>query len=1066
MSLSPRKWRVLSLLALAIMVGTAALAIALPGVKTATLRGTLDTYPPAMRGGETLRVGTNTELGQYDAATLDARLQLLATRGVRVVRQEFRWDEIEPARGRFDWLASDRLMTALKKHKIEVLVVLRNSPAWARAATGNPSRPATTSAPPADAADFARFARAFAERHAGTGSGVIGFQIWDEPNLSAAWGDAVVDPARYLVLLRTAGDALRAVQPAIPIVLAGLAPTREWTDANQPAHVYLARLYDLGGADAFDIVATKSFGFDDSAFDRRVEPDVLNFSHAVLVYETMVGKGDTAKAIWLHGGGWNSLPAGWAGERSLWGGVDDSEQARNVRDAVLRAADEWYWAGALFLQELEPDTPRDAARWGFGLLTREGQPRPVFDALAAVVEDARFAARGQTFAVCNDRARPACHDPNPNARFSPGWRFDALGADAPFDEAALATQTLDDDPKVSFTFRGDALALHVRRGDYRANAFVDIDGMPANQLMQEPRGAFLPMWSADLQPRTERIEVARGLSPGEHTATITLERGWNQWALIGWSSQRSSNSARSTDFSLLRVLCVLLALVAGALLVMCLLRAQWRPWLVSTGARNITPLALASALLLWGASAVAWATEASFAWRALLPTAAWAMGGLASAAWVWAPALALSVLGLLLLGAVTFWRLDVGLGLLALFVPFYLLPQRVFAYSLPMVEVMTVLCTLSLGARLLRPANARLQLPSLSLLDVGVLAWLLVGAISTALAQQAVPAMRELRLVFVEPALAYALLRLAPLSNTQRFRVLHMLMLGGVIIACIGLFNFARGTVFPAEFGLPRLRSIYGSPNNDALLLGRMLVLVLGLGLAKVWVPAKLHDGATPPPTFASPWLLAIPLALALVLTQSRGALLLGMPTAVVALLLARGSRARVLGLGLAALSVLGLLLLASGMLNPLLSGTRLANALDLQRGTGFFRLNLWVSAWQMFLDHPWFGVGPDNFLYQYRSAYILPAAWQEPNLNHPHNVFFDWVSRLGAAGLIALTALLLGAARAIQQALRSHDALALPAVGLLAYVFAHGMVDHSFFLTDLAFVWMIVFGLLQARPK
>lgn len=53
-----------------------------------------------------------------------------------------------------------------------------------------------------------------------------------------------------------------------------------------------------------------------------------------------------------------------------------------------------------------------------------------------------------------------------------------------------------------------------------------------------------------------------------------------------------------------------------------------------------------------------------------------------------------------------------------------------------------------------------------------------------------------------------------------------------------------------------------------------------------------------------------------------------------------------------------------------------------------------------MALDHPLLGVGPDNFLYAYRSGYLLPSAWQEPNLNHPHTLLLDWWTRLGIPGV------------------------------------------------------------------
>ena len=76
----------------------------------------------------------------------------------------------------------------------------------------------------------------------------------------------------------------------------------------------------------------------------------------------------------------------------------------------------------------------------------------------------------------------------------------------------------------------------------------------------------------------------------------------------------------------------------------------------------------------------------------------------------------------------------------------------------------------------------------------------------------------------------------------------------------------------------------------------------------------------------------------------------------------------------------------------------RFRGLLDPSSATSFMRINLWRSSWQMALDHWLLGVGPDNFLYTYRSNYLLPAAWKEPNLNHPHNFLLDWWRRFNTS--------------------------------------------------------------------
>jgi O-antigen ligase len=113
--------------------------------------------------------------------------------------------------------------------------------------------------------------------------------------------------------------------------------------------------------------------------------------------------------------------------------------------------------------------------------------------------------------------------------------------------------------------------------------------------------------------------------------------------------------------------------------------------------------------------------------------------------------------------------------------------------------------------------------------------------------------------------------------------------------------------------------------------------------------------------------------------------------------------------------------------------------------------------------------VGLDNFLYEYRGGYILPEAWFEPNLSHPHNVVLDYWVRLGVIGLAAgiwLQVAFWRMAWRLQARLaRSDAALRGVVVGLMggmADFLAHGAVDNSYFVIDLAFVFFLTLGLLS----
>jgi O-antigen ligase len=134
--------------------------------------------------------------------------------------------------------------------------------------------------------------------------------------------------------------------------------------------------------------------------------------------------------------------------------------------------------------------------------------------------------------------------------------------------------------------------------------------------------------------------------------------------------------------------------------------------------------------------------------------------------------------------------------------------------------------------------------------------------------------------------------------------------------------------------------------------------------------------------------------------------------------------------------------------------------------GTGTFRVQIWTSSLQMVHDHPILGIGMDNFLYLYRDRYILPEAWQEPNISHPHNWLLQFWLELGLPGLLAWTAAMVWMARIAHHRFytprRPTDRL-LGAAGLTSIiaVLTHGSIDNSYFLVDLASIWWAISGLL-----
>ncbi|MDH7484999.1 MAG: O-antigen ligase family protein [Anaerolineae bacterium] len=1012
-----RPWRPLLILALHLLLLLVLLAAG-SGLwlgERRTRRGVSYGPPPALTPAIHERLGVNVALERYDEVALAAVLDNLQAANLRWLRQRFLWSEIEPQRGQFRWAVWDRIVQAVAGRDLHLIAVLDTSPAWARgeADAANPF------APPHERADFGRFVAAFARRYS---EQVDFYQIWDEPNIAPHWGARPADPADYLGLLREGYVQVKAADPTAWVVLAGLAPTVESGGANLSDIAYLDHLYRLGAAEWFDVAAAKPYGFDARPDDPRLEAQVLNFGRTALLREVMEEHGDGQTPLWAVEFGWNALPAGWTGAPSIWGQVDEATQADYVLGASQRARRDWPWLELLLWASYQPAVSPDDAHWGFALADAQGRPRPALAALR------------QAAAEATSLLPPGVHTPDhPALRYSGGWRVTA--------EAADVGASGD---RVEFDFLGTRLDLEVQRGPYWAYLTVTVDGQPANALPVDTDGqANLILYDPLAAP--QRVTLARGLQDTVHRVRLVATGGWGQWALrrVVVSRERSA-----WPLWLLGALAVLALLTLGNGL-----RLALRPEAQESLHRAAVGMETAAARFRHLDERVQVACVVG-----------------AAALFAFSPWLPLDLLSLGLLALLLALRLELILPLIAFAIPFFLRPKAILGRYFSHLEILTLLGTAIFAWQTVwwknREARGKKQeafasciLHLASCLDFPVLALIAVSALSLLTADNTGVARREFRVVIVEAALAYLLvsrLRRADGRPLSLWPLADGLVLGALMVSLVGLWQLVTGQGRVDVEGVWRVRAFYGSPNNLGLYLDRIVPL---LGAVAAYGRTRWRRWAY--------GLSLIPIGLACVFTFSKGALLLGLPAALLFLglagSLAGGGRKRWRPLVVA----LGLLLLAALAMIPLFRTERFAGLLDFTRGTSFIRLQLWRGALNMALDHPWLGVGPDNFLYAYRTRYVLPVAWEELNLSHPHNLVLDFWTRLGLLGLAVGIWLMVAGFRAGWAAWRRTEdadrrALLLGLLASLVAMLAHGLIDNSIFLVDLAFVFMLTLGVFQ----
>lgn len=180
-----------------------------------------------------VRIGVNASALFHPPGTaaplLERQLGGMDEAGVKLLRFDAIWRQLEPRPGVFAWAASDAAVTALARHDMRWWPVIGYAPGWAGRVPGS------LHAPPKDPAAFGAFTGAFAARYGSAGAfwrehpdlprlPVEDYELWNEPNTTQFWPPRP-DPALYAVTFVEGATAVRQADPAGRVVLGGLSPS-------------------------------------------------------------------------------------------------------------------------------------------------------------------------------------------------------------------------------------------------------------------------------------------------------------------------------------------------------------------------------------------------------------------------------------------------------------------------------------------------------------------------------------------------------------------------------------------------------------------------------------------------------------------------------------------------------------------------------------------------------------------------------------------------------------------------------------------------------------------------
>lgn len=306
-------------------------------------------------------LGVNAHFLWFKPAQYARQMQALKALGLEWTRVDLHWDRHEPEENRLELKSLDELVADSKQQQLKSVFYLVGSARFASSAP--PWARNSDQYPPTDPAVFARRMAMLAQRY----PTVDAWQVWNEPNLPSFWAPRT-DARGYGRLLQASVAALRAVAPAKPVVMAGMAYYSQQVGGT----LMLEELAKLGAFSLGTVIAYHPYSLAPEGDDPKARDFVLRVQEVNRRLRSV-----NVPAIWATEWGWSSY-AGPKEEQPIIG-VQGQADYLLRRLALMSALD----FDRVFLFALSDLDGRASVRdQSYGLLALDGQPKPAYLALS------------------------------------------------------------------------------------------------------------------------------------------------------------------------------------------------------------------------------------------------------------------------------------------------------------------------------------------------------------------------------------------------------------------------------------------------------------------------------------------------------------------------------------------------------------------------------------------------------------------------------------------------------------------------------------------------------------
>lgn len=340
------------------------------------------TPPPQSTSG--LRYGMQAHMYFQDQPRI---LGMITGAGFGWLKQQIRWESVEPQRGAINWGDLDPIVANASAAGVKLLFSVVTSPSWARA----DHRP---DGPPDNYADLGNFIAAMAARYRGR---VQAYEVWNEQNFSREWGGGTINPGGYVELLKAVYPRVKQADPNALVISGALTPTGVM-DPNIAMDDlwYLEQMYAYQGGvlkTVCDGIGAHMAGYNNAPEDWvdyhtvdtpgfKSHPSFY-FRRIDQLHDVMARYGDN-KQMWITEYEWASaqppVPAGYEWTTHL----SEAQVADFYVRSIQSIRTSRPWVGAIFVWNLNWRTfadPHSNECAIFGILNSDWSPRLIYAGL-------------------------------------------------------------------------------------------------------------------------------------------------------------------------------------------------------------------------------------------------------------------------------------------------------------------------------------------------------------------------------------------------------------------------------------------------------------------------------------------------------------------------------------------------------------------------------------------------------------------------------------------------------------------------------------------------------------